>query len=546
MIWLPTAILALAATSGEAVLLDFHADGCLPCQQMSPTLDQMSLQGYPVRKINATRDPAAAARHGVRAFPTFILVSNGREVDRVVGATSYDRLVQMFRKAELLATNAASPAGTKQMPATMPSPSGSSLPAVAAGPLGRGQTPAGATTETLDDVEPRKTGPIRAGLAELIGTVTGSGSRWAPTNTASADRGQRVSENPNLVRPASFDEAPPEATEPAATPITNAQLIASTVRLRIEDPSGHSCGTGTIIDTRDGWALVLTCGHLFRDSQGKGRIDVDLFGPDGQRRVQGQIVAYDSEKLDLGLLRIRVDGPVRVAPVAPPGYLVEVGAPVASVGCSNGADPTVVRTRVRAKNKFVGPPNLQADGLPVEGRSGGGLFSEEGYVVGVCNAADPTDNAGLYRALEAIQAELDRANLSYVYQRPSGRPADRWNPASVAPPAELVAVTAPEMPSEMPAPSAPAEAAAGAPVPTSSRHVAPPAGPSNLSPEEAAALEEIRRRQAQGAEVICIIRAPNDPTGKSEILRLDKASPAFLEALAREAAGSTSAPPASY
>ncbi|NLE39475.1 MAG: hypothetical protein GX621_15745 [Pirellulaceae bacterium] len=543
MIWLPTAILALAATTGDAVLLDFYADGCLPCQQMSPTLDQMSLQGYPVRKINATRDPAAAARHGVRAFPTFILVSNGREVDRVVGATSYDRLVQMFRKASLLDANAESPAGTKQMPATMPSPAAGLWPAVVGGPLGRGQTPAAATPETPDGVEPRKTGPIRAGLAELIGTVAGSGSRWSPVNTGSADRRQRASESPNLVRPASFADTPPE---PAPTPITNAQLIASTVRLRIEDPNGHSCGTGTIIDARDGWALVLTCGHLFRDSKGKGRIDVDLFGPDGQRRVQGEIVAYDSEKLDLGLLRIRVDGPIRVAPVAPPGYLVEVGSPVASVGCSNGADPTVVRTRVRAKNKFVGPPNLQADGLPVEGRSGGGLFSEEGYVVGVCNAADPTDNAGLYRALEAIQAELDRTNLTYVYQRPAGRPADRWNPSSIAPPAELVAVTAPEMPAEMPAPSALADATAGTPVPTSSRHVDPPAGPSNLSPEEAAALDEIRRRQAQGAEVICIIRAPNDPTGKSEILRLDKASPAFLEALAREAAGTPSAPPASY
>ncbi|HBO46381.1 MAG TPA: hypothetical protein DD670_21125 [Planctomycetaceae bacterium] len=546
MIWLPTAILALAATSGEAVLLDFHADGCLPCQQMSPTLDQMSLQGYPVRKVNASRDPATAARYGVRAFPTFILVSNGREVDRVVGATSYDRLVQMFRKASLLDANAEPPAGTKQMPATMPSSSGNSLPAVAGGPLGQGRLPAATPEDTPDAAEPRKTGPIRAGLAELIGTVAGSGSRWSPVSTASADRGQRIAQNPNLAQPVSFAAAATEPADAATTPVANAQLIASTVRLRIEDPSGHSCGTGTIIDSRDGWALILTCGHLFRDSKGKGRIDVDLFGPDGQRRVQGDIVAYDSEKLDLGLLRIRVDGPVRVAPVAPPGYQVEVGSPVASVGCSNGADPTVVRTRIRAKNKFVGPPNLQADGLPVEGRSGGGLFSEEGYVVGVCNAADPTDNAGLYRALEAIQAELDRTNLTYVYQRPAGRPADRWNPASVAPPAELVAVTAPEMPVEMPAPSALAEATAGSTVPTSSRHTIPAAGPSNLSPEEAAALEEIRRRQAQGAEVICIIRAPNDPTGKSEILRLDKASPAFLEALAREAAGQASAPPASY
>ena len=38
-----------------------------------------------------------------------------------------------------------------------------------------------------------------------------------------------------------------------------------------------SLGTGTVIDCRQGEALILTCGHIFRDSAGKGRIEVDLF-----------------------------------------------------------------------------------------------------------------------------------------------------------------------------------------------------------------------------------------------------------------------------
>jgi hypothetical protein len=62
-----------------------------------------------------------------------------------------------------------------------------------------------------------------------------------------------------------------------------------------------------------------------------------------------------------------------------------------------------------------------------------------------------------------------------------------------------------------------------------------------LTPEEVAALEEIRRRKAEGAEVICIIRSANDPTGKSEILRLDRASDAFLEQLAAEASDGAAA-----
>ena len=50
----------------------------------------------------------------------------------------------------------------------------------------------------------------------------------------------------------------------------HASLLAATVRLRVEDAQGRSFGTGTIIDARSGEALVITCGHLFRESKGKG------------------------------------------------------------------------------------------------------------------------------------------------------------------------------------------------------------------------------------------------------------------------------------
>ncbi len=80
----------------------------------------------------------------------------------------------------------------------------------------------------------------------------------------------------------------------------DAKLIAASVRLRIEDPNGNSCGSGTIIDARGGDALILTCGHIFRDSQGKGKIDVDLFGPYAGQRVTGQLISYDLKR-DVGL-----------------------------------------------------------------------------------------------------------------------------------------------------------------------------------------------------------------------------------------------------
>ena len=62
--------------------------------------------------------------------------------------------------------------------------------------------------------------------------------------------------------------------------------MAATARLRVEDGEGVSWGTGTVIDSRQGEALILTCGHIFRDSDGKGRVEVDLFGADGPRGLQ--------------------------------------------------------------------------------------------------------------------------------------------------------------------------------------------------------------------------------------------------------------------
>jgi hypothetical protein len=143
--------------------------------------------------------------------------------------------------------------------------------------------------------------------------------------------------------------------------------------------------------------------------------------------------------------------------VAPVGYAIANGDPVVNVGCNNGRQPTARHSRIRSQDKFLGPPNLQADGLPVVGRSGGGLFSREGFVIGVCNAADPMDNEGLYAATASIRAELDRAGLAYVYKStpasptPDALPEVLPNPRGGAmPAAALVRVDPPPMPERMP------------------------------------------------------------------------------------------------
>jgi hypothetical protein len=55
-----------------------------------------------------------------------------------------------------------------------------------------------------------------------------------------------------------------------------------------------------------------------------------------------------------------------------------------------------------------------------------------------------------------------------------------------------------------------------------------------LSAEEQAALAEIERRGTE-AEVICII-TPRERGGRSEVIKLNRASPAFVQALSASAA----------
>jgi thiol-disulfide isomerase/thioredoxin len=498
MVWLQAAVLTLAAVGGKDVeLLDFYADWCGPCRQMAPTVDELAVRGYPIRKINVDRDRATADRFRVQALPCYILVVGGREVDRVEGPTSYGRLLQMFKTAAADGAKSDAPA-TPKVPPRMPlAPPGAAMPAVASGPVFISDPPTG-----LQEVASAGPGdnPLPAG--------------WKPAAPA---------------RPAQTT---------GSVPASNAELIAATVRLRIEDAKGNSCGTGTIIDARQGWALILTCGHIFRDSQGKGRIEVDLFGG-GPRRVEGELISYDMDR-DVGLLKIRVPGPVAVTRVAPAGLQLAEGDPVVSVGCNNGNDPTAQPTRIRSRDQFAGPPNVEADGLPVEGRSGGGLFTPDGLVVGVCNCADPTENQGMYAALASIHKQLDESGLSYVYQSTGNTPSGGENAAGPRP--DAVAAT-PTMPRHMPG-ATDAGGRVDAPLrPTAARSVSEPANRwQGLTAEERAALEEIERRKAAGCEVICIVRSRADPKSKSEIVVLDKASPEFLRQLAAQAEAGPATP----
>lgn len=242
----------------------------------------------------------------------------------------------------------------------------------------------------------------------------------------------RISPNRTTIRGQSpGGVAVPTAIGPADSPNSSARAaaMASTVRIKVEDQNGHSFGTGTVVDIHGQEALVLTCGHIFRDSDGKGRILIERFDSQTAEPSTGSLISFDIDR-DVALLSMKLTRPIKAAPLAPLQYQANPGEAVFSIGCNRGANPTLLEGRVNQIDKYLGPPNITASGRPVVGRSGGGLFNAEGQLIGVCSAADPEIDEGLYAALPRVYYELDRNGLSFVYQKQTGTPQSLANLAS--------------------------------------------------------------------------------------------------------------------
>ena len=316
---------------------------------------------------------------------------------------------------------------------------------------------------------------------------------------------------------------------------TPASLVTSSVKLRVDAPGGHSWGTGTIIDTRQGpegqEALILTCGHIFRESQGQGNVEVHLYGENSTVRVYGRCLHYDLE-IDLALVIVAPPGPVRAVPIAPDDYRIQPSQQAWSIGCDHGGNPTMRTHQVMSVDKLSTPREhrklfwyVQVSGAPVGGCSGGGLFSAEGYLIGVCNAADPIVNDGHFVPPQMIRHILDERGLGFVYQNQSLGESQR----QTQPLTELAALTplAPLSPIETieTVQNAPQRAMA-----TPSPMVAVNTS-GGLSREEQATLEEVNRRKQDGDEVIVIMRSRRTPETPSDVIVLNGPSSQFLDVL---------------
>jgi S1-C subfamily serine protease len=256
---------------------------------------------------------------------------------------------------------------------------------------------------------------------------------------------------------------------------------------------GASQGSGTVIASVPGETLVLTAAHVVTGEGGSPSVEVHRYNMGVERALpargwpvvlQAEVAAADPAA-DIAVLRVRGRAELPfVATLAPVGDEPRRGAVVTSVGIDAGAHLRSWRTRVRETAWFVmAPAGPEADDrdragdavasgargsfhlrgrtdrrpdedlddperpflitarAPEMGRSGGGLFSEAGALVGVCvgriESERGRERAGVFASGESVRRlllehELDAvvARFEALRARPAASPA-RAQPSPV-------------------------------------------------------------------------------------------------------------------
>ena len=79
------------------ILVDFWAEWCGPCKQISPILSELA-EDYKekllIAKVNIDENPEVPSNYGIMSIPTLILFKNGKSVSSQIGLVEKSSLTK--------------------------------------------------------------------------------------------------------------------------------------------------------------------------------------------------------------------------------------------------------------------------------------------------------------------------------------------------------------------------------------------------------------------------------------------------------------------
>jgi thioredoxin 1 len=87
--------------SNKLVIVDCWAAWCYPCRLISPIVEELANEYSSVAlfaKLNVDENPITASKYYIQSIPTILIIKNGIEVDRVIGAVPKAQIEVVLRK----------------------------------------------------------------------------------------------------------------------------------------------------------------------------------------------------------------------------------------------------------------------------------------------------------------------------------------------------------------------------------------------------------------------------------------------------------------
>lgn len=84
----------------KAVLVDFYATWCGPCQMLSPILEEISgsTEKFDIAKINIDENQELALENEIEVVPTMLIYKDGKILEKIEGLLDKKQILNKMEK----------------------------------------------------------------------------------------------------------------------------------------------------------------------------------------------------------------------------------------------------------------------------------------------------------------------------------------------------------------------------------------------------------------------------------------------------------------